>query len=79
MSGPAATPGFVVSKADHGVVPDVRGVAVNVARERLAKLELRAEVRNYVDGPPGMVVSQTPKPGVAAGPDMVVRLAVARG
>ena len=52
---------------------------MNVARERLAKLELRAQVRNYVDGPPGMVVSQTPKPGVAAGPDMVVQLAVARG
>ncbi|HVM16154.1 MAG TPA: PBP1A family penicillin-binding protein [Gaiellaceae bacterium] len=69
----------VVSKAPHGVVPDVRGVPVNVARERLRKAQLRAEVRGYVDGPPGMVVSQTPKPGVAAGPELVVELAVARG
>jgi len=69
---------LVVSKAEHGAVPDVRGVPVNVARERLRAVGAKAEVRAYVDGPPGMVVSQTPAAGVAAGPELVVQLAVAR-
>jgi penicillin-binding protein 1A len=70
---------LVVARPEHGVVPDLRGAQVSTARERLAELDQRAEVSRYVDGPSGIVVSQSPKPGIAAAPDQVVELAVGRG
>jgi penicillin-binding protein 1A len=68
-----------VPKPVHGVVPDLTGMPVDDARQQLAELGLRTEVRGYLDGPAGMVVWQSPRAGVAAQPEMVVELAVARG
>jgi beta-lactam-binding protein with PASTA domain len=60
-------------------VPDLIGVTLRRARQRLRKVNLRAEIAAFTDGPPGRVVSQTPPSGVAAAPDMAVRLVIARG
>jgi penicillin-binding protein 1A len=70
---------LVVARAEHGVVPDVRGVPVGAASERLASRGLRAEVSRYADGPAGTVVAQSPKPGTAAAREQVVELTVGRG
>lgn len=70
---------LVLPKPEFGVVPDLTGVTLRKARQRLRKANLRAEIAAYTDGPPGRVVSQTPPSGVAAAPGMAVRLVVARG
>jgi penicillin-binding protein 1A len=70
---------LVLAKPEHGVVPELSGATLRKAREELRKVGLRAEVVAFTDGPPGRVVSQTPRSGVAAAPGMAVRLVVARG
>ncbi|MEX2210551.1 MAG: PBP1A family penicillin-binding protein [Gaiellaceae bacterium] len=70
---------LVLAKPQHGVVPDLTGATLRQARARLRKVQLRAEVVSFTDGPPGRVVSQTPRAGVAAAPGMAIRLVVARG
>jgi beta-lactam-binding protein with PASTA domain len=67
-----------VTKAQHGVVPDVVGASADDAEQRLRELELQPAI-SWGDGPPGTVMKQTPKPGVAAAPGLEVRLVVARG
>jgi membrane peptidoglycan carboxypeptidase len=69
---------LVVTKPVNGVVPDVVGDTLGDAREKLRKLKLRPRLM-YVAGPPGRIVSQAPRAGVAAAPGLVVTLAVARG
>jgi penicillin-binding protein 1A len=69
---------LVVARPEHGVVPDVRNLPLNVARMRLRARGLEADVRGHVDGPPGTVVSQSPRAGVAAGPELVIELTVGR-
>jgi beta-lactam-binding protein with PASTA domain len=66
-----------VTKAKDGVVPDLVGSAVGDAELRLRQLKLRPTIR-LGDGPPGTVVAQQPKPGVAAAPGLEVELVVAR-
>jgi penicillin-binding protein 1A len=69
-----------LAKPLHGVVPDLTGVTLRKARERLRKVRLRPEVTAFTDeGPSGRVVAQVPQSGVAAAPGMVVRLVLARG
>jgi penicillin-binding protein 1A len=70
---------LVLAKPEHGVVPDLGGATLRKAREELRKVGLRAEVVAFTSGPPGRVVSQTPRSGVAAAPGMAVRLVVSRG
>jgi penicillin-binding protein 1A len=67
-----------VTKARDGVVPDVVGVPVDQAQERLKQLKLQPSI-SWGDGPPGTVMAQQPKPGVAAAPGLTVQLVVARG
>jgi penicillin-binding protein 1A len=67
-----------VTKAKDGVVPDLVGSAVGDAELRLRQLKLRPTIR-LGEGPPGTVVAQQPKPGVAAAPGLQVELVVARG
>jgi penicillin-binding protein 1A len=67
-----------VTKAQHGVVPDLVGVSADDAQQRLRAMKLEPAI-SWGDGPPGTVVEQTPKPGVAAAPGLKVRLVVARG
>jgi membrane peptidoglycan carboxypeptidase len=70
---------LVLAKPEHGIVPELAGATLRKAREELRKAGLRAEVVAFTDGPPGRVVSQTPRAGVAGAPGMAVRLVVSRG
>ena len=70
---------LVLPKPQLGVVPDLTGVTLRRARQRLRKANLRAEIAAFTEGPPGRVVAQTPPSGVAAAPGMAVRLVIARG
>jgi beta-lactam-binding protein with PASTA domain len=70
---------LVLAKPMQGVVPDLTGATLREARARLRRVRLRAEVVAFTDGPPGRVVSQLPRSGVAAAPGMAIRLVVARG
>jgi penicillin-binding protein 1A len=67
-----------VTKAQHGLVPNLVGSSLADARERLATLKLAADVR-YVAGKSAMVVRQQPEAGVAAAPGLKVHVVVARG
>jgi penicillin-binding protein 1A len=63
----------------NGVIPKVKGLQLGVARRKLGKLKLNVRIASWTDGVPFQVVSQTPKPGVAAEPGMPITLVVARG
>ena len=74
---------LVLAKPLHGVVPRVVGLSLPAARTKLARLKLRPAVTfdtaaKKTKTKPGRVVSQVPRPGVAAAPGMKVRLVVAR-
>jgi transcriptional regulator with XRE-family HTH domain len=65
---------------EEGVVPDVRGVSVADAVERLSEAGIPyLIVETNVDGDPGVVVSQDPEPNTNAGSDTAVTLVVPRG
>ncbi|MGH9024618.1 MAG: penicillin-binding transpeptidase domain-containing protein, partial [Acidimicrobiia bacterium] len=69
-----------VPRASNGRVPNVVGLALERARKRLANRRLAGLVHSYVDvGRPGTVVAQSPRAGLAATPNMTVRLVVSRG
>ncbi len=64
---------LVLAKPLHGVVPKVVGLTLARARARLRARGLSVETApNVNDG--SIVVAQRPKPGVAAGPHMAVKL-----
>jgi penicillin-binding protein 1A len=67
-----------VTKAQHGVVPDLVGSSPEEAQARLRALNLTPTI-TFGDGPANTVVSQKPRPGVAAAPGLRVALVVARG
>jgi len=67
-----------VTKAQHGVVPDLVGSSPEEAEALLRKLDLTPTI-TFGDGPANTVVSQVPRPGVAAAPGLKVALVVARG
>lgn len=58
---------------EPGTVPDVRGMSLRRANQKLAQFQLRA----IVDGD-GVVVSQQPPPGTPARPGDVCRITLAR-
>ncbi|HEY7380723.1 MAG TPA: PBP1A family penicillin-binding protein [Gaiella sp.] len=61
----------------YGLVPNLVGSSLRAARERLRRLQVKPRIE-YGDGPAGIVLRQTPEPGVAAGPRMRFTLTVAR-
>jgi penicillin-binding protein 1A len=61
----------------YGLVPNLVGSSVRAARDRLRRLQVRLQIV-YGDGPAGLVLRQTPQPGVAAGRHMRFTLVVAR-
>ncbi len=67
---------LIVAKARHGLVPRVVGLPVDQARLRLANSKLETEVQEVTGGTAGVVLEQLPKPGLAASPNMIVRLIV---
>jgi penicillin-binding protein 1A len=71
---------IVLPKAVHGRIPDVIGLPLARAREALARRGVAGVVEAYADGSRGgTVVTQIPRAGRAAVPNMTVRLVVARG
>ena len=70
---------LVVPRPLWGAVPNVVGLDLRRARERLRKVDLDPVVVRFADGRAGRVVGQTPRAGVAAAPEMKVSLVVARG
>jgi penicillin-binding protein 1A len=74
---------LVLAKPLHGVVPLLVGLSLPAARTKLARLKLRPTVSfdtaaKQAKVKAGHVLSQVPRPGVAAAPGMKVRLVVAR-
>jgi beta-lactam-binding protein with PASTA domain len=68
---------LVVAKPLHGVVPRVVGLRLAKARATLDRRNLRPIVtKRQSRGRPGRVLSQEPRPGVAAAPRMPVTLVV---
>ena len=70
---------LVLAKPLHGVVPNVVGLSLEQARQRLARKGLRAVVsaRTLAGRTDARVTSQRPPPGVAAGPGLRIRLGLA--
>ena len=67
---------LVLPKALFGAVPNVLGLDLRHARQRLRKVRLSGVVVRFADGPAGRVVSQSPPAGVAGTPHMKVSLVV---
>jgi penicillin-binding protein 1A len=68
---------LIVAKPTNGVVPEVIGLPVSVAQEKLERRGFKYEVETAETGRPGRVVFQLPRAGVAAAPGMLIRIAVA--
>jgi membrane peptidoglycan carboxypeptidase len=70
---------LVVPKATNGTVPNVVGLRLRAARTRLDSRELAGRIAAFVEGDTGIVLSQRPRPGLAAVPNMTISLVVGRG
>jgi len=68
---------LVLARPTHGVVPKIVGLPLVRAQRKLTRRGLRFAVSKASKGRPGRVVFQAPRPGVAAAPGMLVRIAVA--
>jgi penicillin-binding protein 1A len=68
---------LVVAKPTHGVVPQLVGLPVERAQRKCERRGLTVNVEQTDKGPPGRVIFQLPRAGVAAAPGMKVRIAVA--
>ena len=66
---------LVLAKPLHGTVPRVVGLRLVRARAKLRERRLRTAVR-FGAGAPGRVLSQVPRPGVAAASGMTIRVKV---
>ena len=70
---------IVLPRSPNGRIPDVIGLDVASARNRLAARRLGVK-QTYVDGgEPGVVLAQFPRAGLAATRNMTVRLVIGRG
>ena len=70
---------IVLARSENGVLPRVVGMPLGDARVLLAKQDVRTRVVGQVEGPLGVVMSQTPRRGTAAVPGMTVKLVVGNG
>ncbi len=70
---------IVVPRASNGRIPEVVGLSVTKARQRLASRDIAGLIEAYVDGKNGVVLAQYPHAGLAAVRNMTVRLIVGRG
>ena len=68
---------LVVAKPRYGVLPNLVGRQIEEAEEKLAKLKIEPDI-SWAEGKPGLVLRQSPRPGLAAAPGVTVRLVVAR-
>ncbi len=69
---------LVLAKPLHGVVPNLVGLTFDQAKAKLEKLKLQGKLDGDASGD-AKVMWQSPRPGAAAAPGMVVRLAVKTG
>jgi membrane peptidoglycan carboxypeptidase len=69
---------LVLPKPTHGVVPRLLGLKWETAKVKLERRKLQYEITEVDKGKPGRVVFQVPKPGVAARPGMLVKVAVVK-
>ena len=69
---------LIVARATQGTIPKVTGLTLEEARAKLANRELAGQVSALVEGEPGIVISQEPGPGLAAAPNMTIKLVVGR-
>jgi beta-lactam-binding protein with PASTA domain len=69
---------LVVSKAQHGLLPNFVGSSLPDVQREAKRLKIRLRPRT-VRGYLGTVLRQTPEPGVAIAPGMRIRLAVGDG
>ena len=67
---------LIIAKAVGGTIPRVVGLTLDQARLRLADREIEAEVEEVAGARPGVVIEQLPRAGLAAGPNMIVKLLV---
>jgi penicillin-binding protein 1A len=67
-----------VSKARHGLVPNLVGSSAEDAAAELERRGLRI-IGETAPGPAGVVLRQRPRPGVAASPKLTIRVAVGDG
>ena len=69
---------LTVTKARYGLVPNLVGSSIEDARRQLAARKLKVRVA-WGAGPAGTVLEQRPRAGLAADPDLPIKLVVARG
>ena len=69
---------IVVSKARHGVLPNLVGSGIEDVGRELKRLKLNARVET-ARGRRGVILRQVPKPGVAVAPGLTVKLVVGDG
>jgi penicillin-binding protein 1A len=69
---------LVLPRAIWGVVPDVVGLDLRNARAKLRKAKLAPAVARFTDGRAGVVIGQSPRPGLAASRHMKISLVVGR-
>jgi penicillin-binding protein 1A len=69
---------LVVSKPRYGLVPNFVGSSLDDVGKELSRLKLRYRAVT-VPGPTGVVLRQSPRAGVAAGPKLTVNLVVGDG
>ena len=68
-----------MAKPLNGRVPNVVGLSLRTARQKLRAVQLTTGDITFTDGPRGKIVGQTPPAGVAAAPGVTLDLVVARG
>jgi membrane peptidoglycan carboxypeptidase len=70
---------LVLAKPLHGIVPKVTGLSLSAARRKLRGRGLVPVIDRFADGRSGRIVAQMPIAGVAAAPQMKIRLIVGHG
>jgi penicillin-binding protein 1A len=68
----------VVPVAVNGRIPDVTGLSLEAARQKLARHHLAGLVQTYAEGKPGRILQQFPKAGLASVENMTIKLVVGR-
>ncbi len=70
---------IVLARSEEGSLPRVVGMSLGDARVQLAERGITTQVVDQVEGPIGVVMSQSPKPKTAAIRGMTVKLTVGSG
>jgi hypothetical protein len=70
---------LVLAKPLHGIVPKLIGLSLSEARRKLRGRGLVPVIERFADGRSGRIVAQMPVAGVAAAPQMKIRLIVGHG